>query len=66
MFEMRWVVFGPNRQLEYRTKLYSGRRLDAMGKTPDVWSDWVAVPEVEGHEAAMEDLRASGGIVNAP
>ncbi len=62
MIEIRWVVFGENRQLEYRTKIYSGRRLDASGATPDVWSDWSVVPEVEGHEAAMEDVRASGGI----
>lgn len=38
MIELRWVEFGPNKQLEYRTKIYSGRRLDATGKTPDVWS----------------------------
>lgn len=43
MIELRWVEFGPNKQLEYRTKIYSGRRLDATGKTPDVWSDWVVI-----------------------
>ena len=51
MIELRWVEFGPNRQLEYRTKIYGGRRLDATGKTPDVWSDWVVVPTISGDEA---------------
>lgn len=66
MIELRWVEFGPNKQLEYRTKIYSGRRLDATGKTSDVWSGWVVVPTVSGDEAAMGDLIASGGIANAP
>lgn len=66
MIELRWVEFGPNKQLEYRTKIYSGRRLDATGKTPDVWSDWVVVPTIDGNEAAMQDLIASGGIAGAP
>lgn len=66
MIDLRWVEFGSNKQLEYRTKIYSGRRLDATGKTPDVWSDWVVVPTVSAHDAAMEDLIASGGIASAP
>lgn len=66
MIELRWVEFGPNKQLEYRTKIYSGRRLDATGKTPDVWSDWAIVPTISADEAALGDLIASGGIAKAP
>lgn len=66
MIELRYVEFGSIKQLEYRTKIYSGRRLDAVGNAGDVWSDWVRVPTISGHEAAMEDLIASGGIANAP
>ena len=66
MIELRWVEFGPNKQLEYRTKIYSGRRLDATGNAKDVWSDWTVVPTIDGNEAALGDLIASGGIANAP
>jgi hypothetical protein len=66
MIELRWVEFGPNKQLEYRTKILSGRRLVTVGATADVWSDWVVVPTVSGDEAALGDLIASGGIVGSP
>lgn len=67
MIEMRWVkITETGRQLEYRTKIFSGRRLDATGKTGDVWSNWTVVPTIDAIEAAYEDLRASGGIADAP
>jgi hypothetical protein len=65
MVELRWVVFGPNRQLEYRTKTVV---VDNWGSPLRVgeWSDWKIVPSVDGDEAAYEDVRATGGIVSAP
>ena len=45
MIELRWVEFGPNKQLEYRTKIYSGRRLDATG------------PRDRGHAAGADARR---------
>ena len=65
MFEIRWVEFGSNRQLEYRQLKV---RVDASGAItplpmPIEWTDWVVVPIVSGDEAAIEDLIASGGIV---
>ena len=71
MIQLRWVIFGVNRQLEYRSlKL----RIDASGALTPLpmagnetdWTDWEIVPEIEGTEALYEDLRASGGIVGAP
>jgi len=65
MIELRWVEFGPNRQLEYR---YLTPNVDASGALcpPGEWSDWKIVPTVTGDESAMQDLIASGGIVGAP
>lgn len=63
MLELRWVEFGPNRQLEYRVAV----AVDASGGfCPGEWGDWKIVPTIDGDEAAYEDLRASGGIVGAP
>lgn len=61
MIELRWVAFGPNRQLEYRVQQVA---IDASGALcpGSGWSDWKIVPTVDGDEAAMEDLIASGGI----
>lgn len=58
--QMRWVVFGPNKQLEYR---YAVPKLDGNGNE---WTLWIVVPNVNGHDAAMEDLAESGGIAGAP
>jgi hypothetical protein len=65
MIELRWVEFGPNRQLEYRTR---APRLNNWGDVCGLegWSNWQIVPVIDGNEAAYEDLRASGGIVGAP
>lgn len=65
MIELRWVVFGPNRQLEYRTREVI---IDHWGdlRKVDGWTDWKIVPNVDGDEAALGDLIASGGIVGAP
>ena len=62
IFEMRWVEFGPNRQLEYRTRnlrinVPSGTVIGLGG-----WSDWQIVPKISGEEAAYGDLCISGGI----
>jgi hypothetical protein len=58
MIELRWVEFGPNKQLEYRI-------LRPMGVENSGWSDWRIVPTVSGDEAAFEDLVAFGGIADA-
>lgn len=65
MIELRWVTFGRNRQLEYRTREV---RVDNWGSPRSVsdWSDWKAVPSVDGDGAAYEDVRAAGGIAAAP
>jgi hypothetical protein len=65
MFELRWVTFGPNRQLEYRSRETT---IDNWGGVRKVggWSHWRIVPEVDADDAAYEDLRASGGVVGAP
>jgi hypothetical protein len=65
MIEIRWVVFGPNKQLEYRMKPVV---VDNWGSPRSIgeWSDWKIVPTIDGDDAAYEDLRASGGIVGAP
>lgn len=65
MIELRWVEFGPNKQLEYRVLMLS---VDASGAfcPPGVWGDWKIVPTVSGDDAALEDLIASGGIADAP
>ena len=61
MIELRWVEFGKNRQLEYRT-LTPG--IDASGALcPGIgWGDWTRVPSINGDEAAYQDLIASGGL----
>lgn len=68
MIELRWVTFGPNRQLEYRTLKW---RVDAGGAlnvlpAPIEWTDWKRVPSVDGDEAAYQDIVASGGIMGSP
>jgi hypothetical protein len=65
LFELRIVMFGPNRQLEYRQREAA---IDNWGEIRRVgdWSDWKIVPTVDGDEASYEDLRASGGIAKAP
>lgn len=65
MLELRWVEFGPNRQLEYR---YLVPAVDASGALcpGGTWSDWQVAPTVSGDAAAMQDLIASGGIAGAP
>lgn len=64
MIELRFVEFGPNKQLEYRTLKW---RVDASGALnvlpmPIEWTDWVRVPSVDGDTAAFQDLVGSGGI----
>ena len=70
MIELRWVVFGPDtlgskHQLEWRVLMPS---IDASGGLCPgrEWSNWQIVPTIDGDEAALEDLVASGGIVGAP
>jgi len=65
MIELRWIEFGPNRQLEYRVQKRIVDNWGTMHGFGD-WSDWKIVPTIDGEEAAYEDLRASGGIANAP
>ena len=66
MIELRWIQFGPNRQLEYRQRTYEKNNWGDLLSGYGPWSDWKVVPTVSGEEAAYEDLRASGGIVGAP
>lgn len=65
MIDLRWVEFGPNRQLEYRVHMPT---VDASGALcpGGEWTPWMIVPSVTGDEAAYEDLRASGGLAGAP
>ena len=65
MIELRWVVFGPNRQLDYRVLTPS---VDASGALcPGTgWSDWRTVPTIDADEVAYQDLAASGGLRDAP
>jgi hypothetical protein len=65
MLELRWVEFGPNRQLEFRAR---GLKVNNWGEVCglDDWSNWMIVPTISGDEAAMQDLIASGGIAHAP
>lgn len=65
MIEIRWVEFGPNRQLEYRVMMPSVDASGALCPGPG-WSDWKVAPTISGDEAALEDLIASGGITGAP
>lgn len=62
MIELRFVVYGPNKQLEYRVITPS---VDASGALcpGKGFCDWIVVPAVDGDEAAYEDLRASGGLL---
>lgn len=46
MIEMRWVIRGGDRQLQYRRQL---QNLSSDGLTWH-WSDWMRVPEVEHEE----------------
>lgn len=63
--ELRWVVFGRNRQLEYRSRtIRTNNWGDFLGFGD--WTDWKPVETVDGDEAAYEDLRAAGGIAGAP
>lgn len=64
MLELRWVEFGPNRQLEFRTRAAKVNNWGDVRGLGD-WSDWMIVPTISGDEAAYEDLRAAGGIVGA-
>ena len=61
MFELRWVTGGPNRVLEFRTRML---RIDAWNDVCGIkeWSDWMPVPSTDVNEAAYEDLIASGGL----
>jgi hypothetical protein len=59
MIELRWVVVGKNRHLQYRYHLFPLVE-------EKVWTDWIDVPEIDHNEAAWEDVRAAGGIANAP
>lgn len=65
MIELRWVEFGPNRQLEFRARTI---RVDNWGNVRglDNWSNWTIVPTISGDDTAMQDLIASGGIAGAP
>lgn len=64
MIELRWVVFGPNRQLEYRVMTPSVDASGAFCPGPG-WSHWKVVPKVDGDDAAREDVIASGGLPEA-
>ena len=63
--EIRWVKFGANRQLEYRSLVPC---IDASGAlcAPSFWSNWQIVQTIDANDAAYEDVRASGGIAEAP
>jgi hypothetical protein len=63
--EIRWVKFGANRQLEYRSVVPN---VDASGSLcpPGQWSNWKIVQTIEANDAAYDDVRASGGIAEAP
>ena len=61
MIELRWVEFGPNRQLEYRTRNIVNDNWGGYSKVSE-WSNWQIVPTISGEDAAYEDLRASGGL----
>jgi hypothetical protein len=65
MIELRWVTFGPNRQLEYRTREFVVDNWGNIRRATEKWSDWKIAPSIDGNEAAMEDLIASGGIVGS-
>ena len=62
MIELRWVVFGQNKQLEYRVITPF---VDASGALcpGSEWYSWKIVPEVDADEAANDDMRASGGLI---
>ena len=62
MIELRFVVYGPNKQLEYRTITPS---VDASGALcpGQGWGEWVVVHTVDGDDAAYDDLRVSGGLM---
>lgn len=64
MIELRWVVFGRNRQLEYRVLMPAIDASGALCPGPG-WGNWTVVPSVDGDEAALEDLIASGGLPEA-
>jgi len=65
MIELRWVEFGKNKQLEYRTLEFC---IDASGSLcPGTgWTDWIRVNSISGDEAAYQDLINSGGLSKAP
>ena len=65
MIELRWVEFGPNKELNYRVMMPS---VDASGALcpGSQWSDWKKVPTVTGDEVSLQDLIASGGFADAP
>ena len=61
MVELRWVKFGPNIQLEYRTMHPVSNNWGHLTGVSE-WSDWKIVPTIDGNEAAMGDLISSGGL----
>ena len=63
MIELRWVVFGPNKQLEYRVITPFVDASGALCPSSAGWDSWKIVPEVDADEAANEDMRASGGLI---
>jgi len=60
MIELRWVIVGKNRQLQYRYRLLD-KRLFPLGEDKGVWTDWADVPEIDCNEAAWEDVRKIDG-----
>lgn len=62
MIELRWVEFGPNKQLEYRQREFRQSTWSSRENGYGPWSDWSIVQTVTGDGAALEDLIASGGI----
>lgn len=65
MVELRWIALGKQRLLQFRFIIPN---VDASGALcpPGAWSEWQDVPVVDVNDAALEDLRSAGGIVNAP
>jgi hypothetical protein len=65
MIEIRWVKIGAGRQLEYRSLVPC---VNASGClcAPSIWSRWRIVQTIQANDAAYEDVRASGGIMEAP
>jgi hypothetical protein len=65
MIELRWVALGKQRHLQYRSLKPTWQASGAWGE-PSQWSEWEDVPTVDANGVAYEDLRAAGGIGDAP